>query len=503
MRQIRQFLVYAALLITPSVYAQNASLNLPSNTTNLLGGERISVSSDDTLNFGQGDLWGRLREGFRLAPLDSELIQEHEEWYASRPDYVQRMIERSKRYLFYITDEVEKRGMPTEIALLPMIESAFNPVAYSRSHASGIWQFIPSTGKNFGLEQNTGFDGRRDVVQATRAALDYLQKLYDMFGSWELALAAYNWGEGSVGRAIAKNQAKGLPTDYLNLSLPAETRNYVPRLLAVKNIVTNPNRYGLKIASIPNRPYFIAVPTPQKMDVKVAAELADISVSEFNNLNPAHKRSVISKTDTHILLPADKADSFINKVNNYDKPLLSWQTYTVRRGDHLSTIAPKFGISVAELKQANGLGAIKRPLPHGYTLLVPTTGGVALSESVNDEAPSAPTFTTRAVRVVHTVRRGETLASLAKQYDVPVRELQNQFRKRPFKVGSRLQITQQKTVTTASTNNAKMGTKVASRAGHYPHAGKAKTRYQRANTGKSRHVAVVAKKAAPAKKRKR
>lgn len=508
MRQIRQFLVYAALLITPSVYAQSASLSLPSNTTNLLGGERISAGNEDTLNFGQGDLWGRLREGFRLAPLDSELIQEHEEWYAARPDYVQRMIERSKRYLFHITDEVEKRGMPAEIALLPMIESAFNPVAYSRSHASGIWQFIPSTGKNFGLEQNATFDGRRDVVQATRAALDYLQKLYDMFGSWELALAAYNWGEGSVSRAIAKNQAKGLPTDYLSLSLPPETRNYVPRLLAVKNIVNNPNRYGLKIASIPNRPYFIAVPTPQKMDVKVAAELADISVSEFNNLNPAHKRSVISKTDTHILLPADKADNFINKLNNYDKPLLSWQTYTVRRGDHLSTIAPRFGISVAELKQANGLGAIKRPLPSGYTLLVPNTGGgVPLSESVNDEqlpSTTVPSFTTRTVRVVHTIRRGESLASLAKEYDVPVRELQNQFRKRPFKVGARLHITQQRQVALQSPGAEKSG-KGVNRTPRYGRTiAKNPVRYQRAATSKPRRVGIpMAVKKASTKKRKR
>ena len=186
------------------------------------------------------DLWQRIRGGFQMANLQGPLVQEWEQWYSTRPDYVGRMIDRSSHFLYHVIEEVERRGMPTEIALLPMIESAYNPKAYSRSHASGMWQFIPSTGKDYGLRQNFWYDGRRDPIAATGAALDYLEKLYGMFGNWELALAAYNWGEGAVGRAIARNQAKGLPTDYESLTMPPETRNYVPKLQAVKNIVANP-----------------------------------------------------------------------------------------------------------------------------------------------------------------------------------------------------------------------------------------------------------------------
>ena len=204
------------------------------------------------------DVWQRVRDGFQMAPTQSSLVKDWETYYSSRPDYFARMIDNSGHFLYHIANEVERRGMPLEIALLPMIESAYNPVAYSSAHASGIWQFIPSTGKNYGLKQNWWYDGRRDVIAATGAALDYLQTLYRMFNDWELALAAYNWGEGAVQRAIDRNQARGLPTDYLSLAatMPAETRNYVPKLMAVKNIIANPARYGLTLAHVPNDPYF-------------------------------------------------------------------------------------------------------------------------------------------------------------------------------------------------------------------------------------------------------
>src|SRR5476649_104080 len=182
------------------------------------------------------DLWYRIRVGFALEALDSPLVAEHEQWYASRPEYIKRFVDRGSRYLHYIVEQVEKRGMPMEIALLPVVESAFDPKAYSRSKASVLWQFIPSTGKNYGLSQDWWKDNRRDVVAATDAALNYLERLHGMFGSWELALAAYNCGEGCVTRAIAVNQRRGLPTDYSSLNLPPETRNYVPKLFAVKNI---------------------------------------------------------------------------------------------------------------------------------------------------------------------------------------------------------------------------------------------------------------------------
>ncbi|TMH01603.1 MAG: lytic transglycosylase, partial [Betaproteobacteria bacterium] len=216
------------------------------------GGDPDSVTNVTLqLRSEYGDLWERIRRGFTLADLDTPQVKQAEEWYASRPDYMARMIERSRRYLYYIVSEVQKRGMPAEIALLPMIESAYNPMAYSSGRASGIWQFIPSTGKSYGMKQTWWMDERRDVVAATGGALDYLQKLHAEFDDWYLALAAYNWGEGSVRRAIATNQKRGLPTDYLSLSMPAETRNYVPKLQAVKNIVRDPEAYNLELAHIP------------------------------------------------------------------------------------------------------------------------------------------------------------------------------------------------------------------------------------------------------------
>ena len=223
--------------------------------------------------------------------------------------------------------------MPMEVALLPMIESAYNPVAYSRSHASGIWQFIPSTGKDYGLRQNWWYDGRRDVIAATDAALDYLEKLYGMFGDWNLALASYNWGEGAVGRAIERNRAKGLPTDYESLTMPAETRNYMPKLIAVKNIISNPARYGLQIADMPNEPYFETVRVKRHIDVKVAAKLAEMPLEEFKFLNPGHNKPVIkpAKASASCCRSTKRLCSSATSTSN-DKPLVSWQAVTLRAG---------------------------------------------------------------------------------------------------------------------------------------------------------------------------
>ena len=319
-------------------------------------------------------LWTRIRLGFGLPDVASALVREQEEWYASRPDYIKRTIARSSRYLHYIVEEVQKRNMPTEIALLPFIESAYNPVAYSRAHASGIWQFIPSTGKIYGLQQTFWYDGRRDVMAATSAALDYLQKLYEMFGSWDLALASYNWGEGAVGRAIAKNQALGLPTDYQSLTMPNETRYYIPKLQAVKNIIANPAQYGIELAEVPNQPYFTAVTTTKNLDVKLAARLADVPLEEFISLNPAHSRPVIRASQQQTLLvPADRADIFRANLENHDRPLVSWQIYTLKLGDSIDRIAARNGISVLQLKQVNGINAHHR-VGAGTTLLIPAIG---------------------------------------------------------------------------------------------------------------------------------
>jgi len=354
-----------------------------------------------------------------MRDLDSPLVARHEKWYASRPDYVARMTERARRYLYHITVEVERRGMPSEIALLPMIESAFNPGAYSTSRASGIWQFIPSTGKNFGMQQNWWYDGRRDVISATNGALDYLQKLHDMFGDWELALAAYNWGEGAVQRAQARNRKRRLPVNYTSLKMPNETRNYVPKLLAVKNIVANPASFGLVLEDIPDNPYFAAVSTTKHIDVKLAAQLADIPMEEFAALNPAHNRPVILQDNSDlILLPVDAVETFRANLENYDKPLVSWQAYQPKKGERLDHLAPRFGLSVETLKSVNGLSG-RAKVSTGQTLLVPVNG----EESEADEEFEAFNMhlsPTGDSAVKHIVRKGDTLGGIARRYHVSV-----------------------------------------------------------------------------------
>ncbi len=319
-----------------------------------------------------GDLFERLRNGFSMPNINSDLVLYHQQWYMNRPDYLRRMVDRSGLYLYHILEELNKRGMPTELALLPMVESAYNPMAYSRARASGLWQFIPSTGKNFKLAQNWWMDQRRDIVASTTAALDYLETIYEMHGDWHLALASYNWGEGSVGRAIAKNKAHGQPADYLSLKMPNETKNYVPKLQALKNIFGNPKLLAeLGLTPVPNRPYFSTIGSPATIDVKVAAKLAEMPVEDFVALNPAHNRPVI-KSETPLVIPTDKVGTFMNNLESHqdsDKPLSNWQPYTFQAGDKLEKVAPRFGMTVANLKAVNGIqGRIK--VAPGFTLLV-------------------------------------------------------------------------------------------------------------------------------------
>ncbi|HUW50704.1 MAG TPA: LysM peptidoglycan-binding domain-containing protein [Sulfuricella sp.] len=450
------------LLLQPSPAISEAAAKKPLN----------AVSLEEP-----ADLWARIREGFALQELDSPLVESHVNWYVNRPDYVKRMVERSQLYLYHIVEEVEKRGMPTEIALLPMIESAFNPKAYSRSHAAGIWQFMPTTGKNFGLKQNWWYDGRRDVTAATDAALDYLQKLHDMFGSWELALAAYNWGEGSVQRAIARNQKLGLPTDYLSLKMPAETRNYLPKLMAVKRIIIDPAANGLNLASIPNRPYFIGVAIPQHIDVAVAARLAEMPLSEFISLNPAYNRPVINAKGTRtLLLPVDKADTFTNNLENYDKPLVSWKSYTPARGEKLASVAHRFSISVARLKEVNSLTK-RGKLSSGQMLLVPLKHNESAAPAIDDDQraikddePARSTTT----RLVHAVRKGDTLASIARHYRISSAQIKNlnHLKSNRLSNGQKLVIRQETAAhkhvaVAAKAKNTKLASESGKRRRHY------------------------------------
>jgi membrane-bound lytic murein transglycosylase D len=387
-----------------------------------------------------GDVWQRIRNGYAMNDLKSPLIKRHEKWYASHPDYVLRMSERARRYLFYITEEVERRGMPMEIALLPIIESAFNPGANSVASASGIWQFIPSTGKYFGMEQNWWHDGRRDIVGATNGALDYLQKLHDQFGDWELALAAYNWGENAVARAQAKNRRLRKPTDYSHLKMPRETRNYVPKLLAIKNIVSDPARYGLELSDIPDEPYFEAVATSQHIDVKIAAELAEIPMDEFIALNPSHNRPVILQgTSDVLLLPVDKVETFRTNLAKTNQPLVSWQPYESKKGEYFGQIASRFGLSVEELRSANGLSKYAQE-SNGQTLLVPIGDeGPAAEFAAFNMHPSAVAEMYGAVR--YTVRRGDTISTIARRFKVSQAQLRAANNGRTFlRIGQRFNI---------------------------------------------------------------
>jgi membrane-bound lytic murein transglycosylase D len=340
------------------------------------------------------DLWQRMRNGFGMADLHSPLVANRQSWYLNRPDMLRRtFVERGGRYLHHIVVELEKRGMPTELALLPMVESAYNPLALSSARALGIWQFIPSTGKSYNLEQNWWVDERRDIIASTDAALNYLQTIYEMHGDWHLALASYNWGENAVARAIAKNQAKGLPTDYSSLTMPAETRYYVPKLQALKNIVAQPELFGFNLAAIPNEPYFETVLKPGRMDVAVAARLAEMSIEDFILLNPAYHRPVMNGHQAGpLVLPVGKVDTFNANLERHtaqDKPLSNWQTHTLKRGESLHKLAAQRGMDVTRLKQINGITARTKVGP-GLNLLVPRPGSQASHEQISRALPKLP-----------------------------------------------------------------------------------------------------------------
>ncbi len=367
------------------------------------------------------DLWARVRSGFAMQDLETDLVRNREQWYATRPDYVARMTERGGRYLFHIVEEVQRRGMPTELALLPFIESAFNPQAMSSAKASGMWQFMPMTGKYFALKQNVFRDDRRDVLASTRAALDYLGKLHKMFGDWHLALAAYNWGEGSVQRAIKRNQAEGLPTDYLSLRMPEETRYYVPKLQAVKNIVARPDAYSITLPSLRNHPYFLSVPIARDIDVDIATKLSGVSLDEFKTLNPQMNKPVILAAGTpQVLLPYDNATLFVNRLATHRGPLATWTAWVAPNTLHPSAAAKQVGMSESSLRDINRIPA-RMLVKAGSTLLVPRSAQrvTDVSEQIADNAtmslaPDAPPLKRVALRA----GKRDSVDSVAKRYKV-------------------------------------------------------------------------------------
>jgi len=385
------------------------------------------------------DMLDRIRAGFALPQVQHYAVDREVEWYRSRPDFLDRTFRRGERYLYHIVTEIERRGMPLELALLPVVESAFNPVAYSRSRASGLWQFIPSTGKHYGLAQNWWIDERRDVLLATDAALTYLQYLHRYFkGDWFLAIAAYNGGEGTLSRAVSRNAAAGRPTDFFSLDLRTETRDYVPKLLAISRLVANPDAYGLQFAAMPNRPYFDVVDPGRQVDLGDAADLAGVSRDDMFALNPAFNRMSTPPNGPHrLLLPVANAEPFrlalaseAGAARLAAAPVVEPPRDTrhrVRRGETLSAIARKHGVSVAAIKQANNMkGSVIHP---GSSLVIPRGGSTASAATVATARPEvaaqvaerAPTAAAAAPQSrVHTIKSGDTLWGVARQHGVTV-----------------------------------------------------------------------------------
>lgn len=411
------------------------------------------------------DAWDRIRRGFAIPNLNTPLSEQWTEYYASHPEAMQRMAERAGKYLYYITEEINRRGLPTELALLPFVESAYNPTALSRSQASGLWQFIPTTGEHFNLKQDWWRDERRDPIASTNAALDYLESLFEMQGDWYLALASYNWGEGAVQKAMAKNEAAGEPTDYLSLNLPEETRNYVPKLQAIKNIVANPEKYAVVLPPVSNTPYFATVQKNQDIDVELAARLAEMPLDDFKALNPSFNRPIIlGQNAPTLILPADKVSIFNANIEAYKGALSSWKVYSARRGESYAAIAKRFGVTESTLRDVNDIPA-HRKAAVAQNLLVPGKGAVQVAslDTPMDalEPPTAKPATVNArtgsatarvasVKVTghhpnvrqHKVQNGDTLFSLAKKYSTSVDALRalNNLKSSNLKVGSTLRV---------------------------------------------------------------
>jgi membrane-bound lytic murein transglycosylase D len=374
------------------------------------------------------DLFDRMRAGFAFDEVQEPAIDVQLAWFEHNPDYLERVFQRAQRYMYHIITEVEARGMPLEFALLPVVESAYEPFAYSTSRAAGLWQFIPDTGARFGLKRNWWFDGRRDVVESTRAALDYLQALHDQFdGDWLLAIAAYNVGENSVQRELDFNRANGKPADFWHLRLPAETRAYVPKLLALKRLMAEPERYGLEFAVIPNEPYFAVIDTDSQIDLKIAAQLAGTSYDELVALNPGYNRWATDPDGPHrMLVPIDNADAFdaaLKTLGPDDR--VRFANHEVTRKETVAVIAKEYGTTAAVILKINDLKDGK--VIAGQTLRIPQVSGQlpdkVLLAALRVDRPETDRGGRKQHQIVYRVRAGETLNSIARRHGMPVSTL--------------------------------------------------------------------------------
>ncbi|WP_300654710.1 LysM peptidoglycan-binding domain-containing protein [Pseudomonas sp.] len=422
-----------------------------SNTELTVGLEREPVWLTDSIAPAEPeDIWQRVRDGYQMQD-DIGVhprIEQQRLWFVSNPSYIEKSGERSSPYIHYIVERLAERNMPMELALLPMIESSYNPLAYSSANAVGLWQFIPSTGRHFNLRQTSWYDGRRDVMASTTAAMNYLSRLHEMFnGDWLLALAAYNAGEGRVSRAIERNQKLGLPTDYWNLPLPKETQNYVPKLLALSQVVMSPQAYGVDLEPIPNEPYFEQVELKQHMNLSRVAAMADLDEDELYQLNPAFKKRITLDGPQQLLVPTANAERLTaNLLLMKPQDLVDWQQYSVRSGDSLSGIANRHHLTVSILKDINKLS--NNHLRIGQVLSIPGQPGVT---------PKEPLFQAAAGRTTkprtYRVKNGDNLWQIAKTHQISVKDVKrwNNIKGNSLRAGQALALYDAQATTKTST----------------------------------------------------
>lgn len=373
------------------------------------------------------DIWQRLRQGFTLdRELERPKVREYVNYFSTNQGYMARVTERSRRYIFHVAEQLEQANVPMEFALLPIVESAYDPFAYSHAQASGMWQFIPATGRSFGLHQNWWYDGRRDVVESTRAASEYFNYLAAKFdGDWLLVLAAYNAGEGTVRRAIERNQKSGKGTSFWDLKLPRETRRYVPQLLALSEVVADPERYQIPLHDVGNSPYYTAVNVGSQIDLAQAAELAGVEIEELYLLNPGYNRWATDPNGNHrLLIPNDKSTQFLEALDKLPTDQrVTWQHYKVARGDSLSVIARRYETTVAAIQQTNKLRS--SGIRAGQTLLIPSASGPSAqyAYSIDQRVQRRQSSAGSGQKTSYTVRPGDTLWEIARSMSVKVREL--------------------------------------------------------------------------------
>ena len=386
--------------------------------------EEISLSTKEILIQKKPEnIWNIVNKGYQIPDPKKKwakkVVKKYERWYSEHPVYTYRMFERTKRYIYYVVQEVQKRNMPMEIALLPIIESAYNPIARSNMKAVGLWQFIPSTGKNYGLKQDWWKDERSNVILSTDASLNYLEKLYNQFGTWELALAAYNAGEGKVSREIKKNKRRKRATDYYTISLPRETDEYVSKLIAMKHIIQNPKKYNVEVPYIPNEPYFEEVMLTEQMDIDLILKLADIPSEEFELLNAHHKRPLIPREPQPIgvLLPQHKINTYNKNLAAHDGALSNWVLYKPKRKESIMKVAKKFDINLSTFKRINSLNG-RVTFRRNSTVLIPKSSELKSKYTLKGTGD----FNYTSVGTHH-VSRGDTLGGIARKYKVSIEDL--------------------------------------------------------------------------------